>query len=264
MGGGCNITGYDADGEERFWTVTGDNVRAMALADVTGDGSNELLVGSDDYEIRVFWNDDAIAVTERRRQGLAHLSGSRFGYALENGTVGVYEGRKRKWRIKSKNRVTAFSAFDLTGDGRKEICVGWSNGKLEVRNQETGEVVYKDSFKSPISALLRADYRQDGGGDDMICCSLDGEVRGYKTQGALGGAGSLKDDEFMDENVKEETLVELNQKRQDLLAELKGYEEEHEGSVQRRRGWRDGDNRHHPERYQGELVAGDEPGGRMR
>ena len=47
---------------------------------------------------------------------------------------------------------------------------------------------------------------------------------GYKTQGALGGVGSLKDDEFMDENVKEETLVELNQKRQDLLAELKGYE----------------------------------------
>ena len=47
--------------EERFWTVTGDNVRAMALADVTGDGSNELLVGSDDYEIRCFANDDAIS-----------------------------------------------------------------------------------------------------------------------------------------------------------------------------------------------------------
>ena len=226
VGGSCNITGYDAEGEERFWTVTGDNVRAMALADVTGDGSNELLVGSDDYEIRVFANDNAISeVTEAEKVvGLAHLSGSRFGYALENGTVGVYEGKKRRWRIKSKNRVTAFSAFDLTGDGRMEICVGWSNGKLEVRNEETGEVVYKDTFKSPISALLRADYRQDGGGDDMICCSLEGEVRGYKTQGALGGAGALKDDEFMDENVKEETLVELNQKRQDLLAELKGYE----------------------------------------
>jgi len=34
-----------ARGTELFWTVTGDVVNAMCLADVTGDGRNELLVG---------------------------------------------------------------------------------------------------------------------------------------------------------------------------------------------------------------------------
>ena len=28
-GGDCNITGFDVDAEEKFWTVTGDNVRTM-------------------------------------------------------------------------------------------------------------------------------------------------------------------------------------------------------------------------------------------
>jgi Bardet-Biedl syndrome 2 protein len=57
VGGNCSIQGFDMNGEELYWTVTGDNVNAMALADVNGDGRNELLVGSDDFEIRVFQNE---------------------------------------------------------------------------------------------------------------------------------------------------------------------------------------------------------------
>jgi hypothetical protein len=39
------LQGYDASGADSFWTVTGDNVAAMALCDVDGDGLVELLVG---------------------------------------------------------------------------------------------------------------------------------------------------------------------------------------------------------------------------
>lgn len=46
-GGNCSIQGYDADGKDRFWTVTGDRVSAMAFCDVDSDGlkvcSNHLL-----------------------------------------------------------------------------------------------------------------------------------------------------------------------------------------------------------------------------
>lgn len=40
------LQGFEADGTESFWTVTGDNVSAMTLCDVDGDGRPELLVSS--------------------------------------------------------------------------------------------------------------------------------------------------------------------------------------------------------------------------
>ncbi|XP_070381810.1 BBSome complex member BBS2-like isoform X5 [Dermacentor albipictus] len=41
VGGNCSIQGFDHDGEDVFWTVTGDNVRALALYDFNKDGLNE-------------------------------------------------------------------------------------------------------------------------------------------------------------------------------------------------------------------------------
>ena len=58
VGGNCSIQGFDAAGEESYWTVTGDNVAALALCDADGDGVNELLVGSDDFEIRIFQKEE--------------------------------------------------------------------------------------------------------------------------------------------------------------------------------------------------------------
>ena len=71
------------------------------------------------------------------------MSSPRFGYALANGTVGVYEKNTRWWRIKSKNQATAIFSFDLDGDGMKELITGWSSGKLDARNDKSGEVVFK-------------------------------------------------------------------------------------------------------------------------
>ena len=53
-GGACSVQAYNNEGSEMFWTVTGDTVRGMCLTDFDRDGSKELLVGCDDYEIRVF------------------------------------------------------------------------------------------------------------------------------------------------------------------------------------------------------------------
>ncbi|XP_039287942.1 Bardet-Biedl syndrome 2 protein homolog [Nilaparvata lugens] len=61
VGGNCSIQGFDAKGNDPFWTVTGDNVRSLALLDVDGDGENELVVGSDDFELRIFKEDAIMA-----------------------------------------------------------------------------------------------------------------------------------------------------------------------------------------------------------
>jgi Bardet-Biedl syndrome 2 protein len=59
-GGNCSITGFDIAADERFWTITGDNASSIQFMDWDEDGEDELVVGSDDFSIRVFKNEEMI------------------------------------------------------------------------------------------------------------------------------------------------------------------------------------------------------------
>jgi len=41
-GGNCSIQGFNHDGNDEFWTVTGDNVTSMGLVDFNSDGFQEV------------------------------------------------------------------------------------------------------------------------------------------------------------------------------------------------------------------------------
>mmetsp|Transcript_21661 Transcript_21661/g.44275 ORF Transcript_21661/g.44275 Transcript_21661/m.44275 type:complete len:703 (+) Transcript_21661:114-2222(+) len=224
VGGNCSIQGYDHEGSEEFWTVTGDNVSAMAFCDVDEDGALELLVGSEDYEIRVFRNEEVISETTETEMivALAPMRRTTFAYALANGTIGVYDKPgQRKWRVKSKNEACAIAGFDLDGDGMPEVISGWGNGKLEVRSDTTGELIYKDHMSSAVSAILTADYRADGH-VELIVCADDGEVKAYLPVGEelTNTGGGLTDG-----NIEEDALRELYQRKQELEFELRQYGE---------------------------------------
>lgn len=220
VGGNCSLQGYDSSGNDVFWTVTGDNVCCLTLLDFNNNGQYELLVGSEDYDIRVFQEDEIIAeMTETEViTSLCTLSGSKFGYALSNGTVGAYDRNSRIWRIKSKNHAVAIHAYDLDSDGVTELITGWSNGKLDARSDKTGEVIYKDNFSSAIAGIVEGDYKMDGN-RLLISCSVDGEVRGYQE------AGAEQKGNLMDTNVDQDAIRELTQRKQNLLLELRNYEE---------------------------------------
>ncbi|XP_042890069.1 Bardet-Biedl syndrome 2 protein homolog [Penaeus japonicus] len=220
IGGNCSIHGFDGDGNDPFWTVTGDNVSSITLTDFDGDDENELLVGSEDFDIRVFKREEILFEMSETEAvtALCPMHGSRFGYALANGTVGVYEKISRWWRIKSKNQAIAIYSYDIDGDGVPELITGWSNGKVDARNDRSGEVVFKDNFQATVAGIVQGDYRMDGK-NQLICCSVDGEVRGYQSSSPESRYS------LMDVNIEQETIRELSQRRHNLLMELKNYEE---------------------------------------
>ncbi|KAM7396186.1 hypothetical protein PAMP_019245 [Pampus punctatissimus] len=153
---------------------------------------------------------------------LCHMHDSRFGYALANGTVGVYDRTTRYWRIKSKNHAMSIHAFDLNADGVVELITGWSNGKIDARSDRTGEVIFKDNFSSSVAGVVEGDYRLDGQ-KQLICTSIEGEVRGY-----LPASKELKGN-LMDSSAEQDLIRELSHHRQNLLLELRNYEENAKG-----------------------------------
>jgi len=49
VGGNCALQGFDYEGNDCYWTVTGDNITSMALADIDDDGQNEVSLKIKDY-----------------------------------------------------------------------------------------------------------------------------------------------------------------------------------------------------------------------
>mmetsp|Transcript_70315 Transcript_70315/g.195725 ORF Transcript_70315/g.195725 Transcript_70315/m.195725 type:complete len:722 (-) Transcript_70315:93-2258(-) len=226
VGGNCSIQAFDYEGTELFWTVTGDNVSALNFCDVNDDGVAELVCGTEDFEMRVFRNEDVIKeITETDVViRVEPLLRTRFAYALMHGTVGVYERLSRAWRVKSKNRVNCICCFDLDNDGVPELIAGWENGKVEVRNEKSGEVMCKDYFQAPIAAIVSADYRLDGR-NTLMCLTTEGDVRGWLPSGAGGNepqqGGSTSND--LKEN---DAFRELLAKKQELGLELASFQEQ--------------------------------------
>mmetsp|Transcript_108078 Transcript_108078/g.241157 ORF Transcript_108078/g.241157 Transcript_108078/m.241157 type:complete len:502 (+) Transcript_108078:2-1507(+) len=137
-----------------------------------------------------------------------------------HGTVGVYDKLSRAWRVKSKNRVNCIDCFDLDSDGVPELIAGWEHGKVEVRNEKTGEVQCKDHFQAPVAALVHADYRLDGR-STLMCLTTEGDVRGWlpsSTGAEHGGTGSA--------NKETDAYRELLDRRQALNQELNSYLEQ--------------------------------------
>jgi Bardet-Biedl syndrome 2 protein len=135
----------------------------MCFCDVDDDGVPELIVGSDDFMIRAFKAENMVLeITESAKVcQLVHIGDGLFAFALDNGTLGVYNQKKRLWRIKAKFKVSSIVVHEPS---KEEFClvIGWSNGRVEIRNMMTGEVLFKLTLNSPVAKIIKGDYRMDG------------------------------------------------------------------------------------------------------
>lgn len=182
-GGNCCIWGFDKTGANTYWTVTGDQVTTMCLSDFDGDGETELVIGSPDFEIRVFKNDLMRAELMETDQitSLAHVASGCFAYSLNNGTIGTYVLKERQWRIKSKSNVSNIFNFEEQG----LMIVVWKQGKVDLRFAHNGEVLSRDSVGSNVAS---ATVSQRGEESTITVVCSDGKVKGFKIQKAQNGA----------------------------------------------------------------------------
>lgn len=151
LGGADSVRGFDRAGTERFWLLVNGQVTALALIDGGGGGAQHLVVGTASGQICVFRDAAESALSMECTESAAVMAlvqldrTHRFAYALADGTLGVYEESVRVWRIKSKNRVTALTSYDLLGSGAGggQLIVGWDSGKVDVRDPLSGDVLYR-------------------------------------------------------------------------------------------------------------------------
>ncbi|KAF1758348.1 hypothetical protein GCK72_014806 [Caenorhabditis remanei] len=210
-GGNCCIWGFDKSGANTYWTVTGDQVTTMCLSDYDGDGETELVIGSPDFEIRVFKNDlmRAELMETDEITSLAHVTSGCFAYSLNNGTIGTYVLKERQWRIKSKSNVSKIFNFEEQG----LMVVVWKQGKVDLRFAHNGEVLSRDSVATPVAS---ATLSRDKENPTVTVVCLDGKVKGFKVQKATNGA--------IDKT--QQLIREFGQKKHNLMMELSNYEQE--------------------------------------
>lgn len=226
VGGNCSVFGFDEEGTEKFWSVTGENVASLALMPWKKDAPNCLISGSEDYEIRVSDGLQNICViTEGDKVSMVTPSqqAGRFGYALANGTIGVYDQQERAWRFKSKSKASSMCFCDVDFDGVAEVICGWSTGKLEVRSESgsrRGECMFKETFGAPVSALLAADYRMENRAMPIVC-TFDGEVRGLiAMETSVDEAVETKEKQLLESLMREKQQAQFDLKNLETQLEL--------------------------------------------
>ena len=205
------VRGYNEKGEEMLWIVTSGTINSMVLFDFNRDNDLEIILGCEDEKIRIYKQDKFLReLNENGPVKNVVKIGLLLAFILRNGTVGVYEEHVRLWRIKSKSSATCAAAYDLLGTGQLQIILGWENGKIDVRDSRSGDVLMKLLTPSKIVGLIVTDYRRLGS-EDLICVSEQGEIQGYSSSDInLAPLTATEGSQIKDLlNLKQNLLLEL-------------------------------------------------------
>lgn len=205
------VRGFNEKGDELLWIVTSGVINSIVLFDFNRDNDHEILLGCGDEKIRIYKQDKFIReLNENGPVKLIVQIGSLLAFILRNGTVGVYEEHVRLWRIKSKSCATCAVPFDLLGTGQQQIILGWENGKMDVRDSRSGDVLMKLMTPNKIIGLIVTDYRGLDT-EDLICITEQGDIQGFTSSNINLAPLTVTEGSQIKEllNLKQNLLLEL-------------------------------------------------------
>lgn len=206
--------------------MTSDNVLSICFCDIDEDEEYELIVGCEDSTIGVFKGEELLyeidasaAVTSLCSFGICF-----FGFALRNGSYGVYEGRTLLWKEKDKEGIVGMST--IYGEKRNGVVIGFRNGKVEVRDNLTGQKYYQCQMDGQISSLLRSKF-VGYDVDQVLVVLRNGEVYGYDISWDLGGDVIISDPRVNKVN----KVNQLREKKNILTSKLQNIKDFEAGGV---------------------------------
>ena len=243
-GGNCNIVGVNINGEDIFWTVLGGNTICMALGDYNKDNKNELFVGTDDFTIRIYKDEEPILEINENTKIviIAPIEDEYFCYGLETGTIGLYKGDSKAWTRKEKGYCTSIEIRDFINQDTYEALIGMSTGKIILLDANTGKEYLNFYVDNAVSKFFYGEFtlsqkqinqmlqkedkldndEEDDEKDQIICFTENGEVYGYfygdKSYIPLNREYKSKDKKVSQEDLNE--YEKLLKEKNNLLDEL--------------------------------------------
>ena len=171
-GGESSITGFDKTGSEVYWNVSSDAVNAICFVDLIGKNYDQIVVGTTDQEITIYDHEELIdARTEVSQIALLTRVGpDQMAYALQNGTIGVYQRLNRLWRVKSKSTATCQCFYKPN----QSLLTGWESGRWEMRRMASGEIIYKSQIECAVAKVVAHSFSNDG--DDLLVFGQNGSI----------------------------------------------------------------------------------------
>ncbi|CBY18271.1 unnamed protein product [Oikopleura dioica] len=208
-GGESSITGFDKTGSEVYWNVSSDAVNAICFVDLIGKNYDQIVVGTTDQEITIYDHEE---LTDTRTEVsqialLTRVGADQMAYALQNGTIGVYQRLNRLWRVKSKSTATCQCFYKPN----KSLLTGWESGRWEMRKMESGEIIYKSQIECSVAKVVAHSFSTAG--DDLLVFGQNGSIEVFLPPTEI----DKKKRKAVDEN---EALRKIEHRRQILKKEL--------------------------------------------
>jgi len=184
-GSNCAVLGYDYNGNEVFWTVTGDIV--TNINEVKINNVDYLIVASKDNMIRLFSGEESKVEIKVSSPVLfiKPTALDEFVIALENGTISLYRNLQIVWNYTCPSLIVGMQIIDFSGRMSNDVIISSMEGNIYFLSVESGSAYKTENLGTRLSSLNIVDFKGDGR-SFLSAVTSDGGIRIFMPKGVEG------------------------------------------------------------------------------